>query len=147
MLKQDRAHSLPAPPGGPLFNLSPYPRMKLPLVVLTSLAGALVLSAAPAAITSNAAPYPKDAKSSVESFDPAFATLVAADAVVENLASGFRWSEGPVWDPAQGALLFSDVPENRVYRWKDGAGITILGPAPHRCASDSDRPRLALIIE
>jgi gluconolactonase len=99
--------------------------MKLPLVVLASLAGALAASAAPAPITSNAAPYPKDAKSSVESFDPSFASLVATDAVVENLGSGFRWSEGPVWDPAQGALLFSDVPENRVYRWKDGAGITV----------------------
>lgn len=99
--------------------------MKLPLAVLASFAGAVALSAAPAPITSNAAPYPKDAKSSIESFDPAFASLIAADAVIENLGSGFRWSEGPLWDPAQNALLFSDVPENRVYRWKDGAGITV----------------------
>ena len=99
--------------------------MKLPLVVLASLAGALALSAAPASITSSAAPYPKDAKSSIERLDPAFDALVAVDAAVENLASGFKWSEGPVWDPAQGALLFSDVPENRVYRWKEGAGITV----------------------
>ena len=99
--------------------------MKLPLVVLVSLGSALVLAAAPAPITSTTAPYPKDAKSAVESYDPAFAALVDADAVVENLGSGFRWSEGPLWDPAQGALLFSDVPENRVYRWKDGAGITV----------------------
>src|SRR3954471_23678209 len=99
--------------------------MKLPLVTLASLAGALALSAAPAPITSTSAPYPKDAKSSIESFDPSFAALIAADAVIENLGSGFRWSEGPVWDPKQGALLFSDVPENRVYRWKDGAGITV----------------------
>ncbi len=99
--------------------------MKLPLVVLASFAGALALSAAPAPITSDAAPYPKDAKSSIERLDPAFDALVAADAAVEHLAAGFKWSEGPVWDPAQGALFFSDVPENRVYRWKDGAGITV----------------------
>ena len=99
--------------------------MKLPLVVLASFAGALVLSAAPAPLTSSAAPYPKDAKSSIERLDPAFDALVGVDAVVENLGSGFRWSEGPVWDPAQNALLFSDVPENRVYRWKDGAGISV----------------------
>src|SRR5688572_21581291 len=103
----------------------PHPRMKHPFVALASLGGALALSAAPAPITSTTAPYPKDGKSAVESYDPAFAALIAADAVVENLGSGFRWSEGPIWDPAQGALLFSDVPENRVYRWKDGAGITV----------------------
>ena len=99
--------------------------MKLPLIALASLGGALALSAAPAAITSSSAPYPKDDKSVIERYDPAFDALVTADAVVEKLGSGFRWSEGPVWDPAQGALLFSDVPENRVYRWKDGAGVTV----------------------
>ena len=99
--------------------------MKTPLVVLSFLATAGLLAAAPAPITSNPAPYPKDAKSSVERLDPALDAVLAADAVVENLGSGFRWSEGPVWDPAQGALLFSDVPENRVYRWKDGAGLTV----------------------
>jgi gluconolactonase len=99
--------------------------MKLPLVVLASLGGALALSAAPAPITSTSSPYPKDDKSVIERYDPAFDALVATDAVVEKLGSGFRWSEGPVWDPAQDALLFSDVPENRVYRWKDGSGITV----------------------
>jgi len=99
--------------------------MKSLLAVLSTLGGALALSAAPAPITSTAAPYPKDAKSVIESYDPAFAALIATDAVAENLGAGFRWSEGPVWDSAQGALLFSDVPENQVYRWKDGAGITV----------------------
>jgi len=84
-----------------------------------------VLIAAPAPITSTQPPYPKDAKSSIERLDPAFDALIAADAVIENLGTGFNWSEGPVWVPAQGALLFSDVPENRVYRWKDGEGISV----------------------
>ncbi len=99
--------------------------MKPPLVVLSSLIATAVLSAAPAPITSTTVPYPKDAKSSIERLDPAMDSLIAADAVVENLGSGFRWSEGPVWEPKQGALLFSDVPENRVYRWKDGEGISV----------------------
>lgn len=99
--------------------------MKLPLVVLSALTTAAMLTAAPAPITSTAAPYPKDAKTTIERLDPAFDALIAADAVVEHLGSGFNWSEGPIWVPAQGALLFSDVPENRVYRWKDGAGISV----------------------
>jgi gluconolactonase len=99
--------------------------MKSLVAVLTSLGGALALFAAPAPIKSASAPYAKDAKSAIESYDPAFAALIDTDAAVEFLGSGFRWSEGPLWDPAQDALLFSDVPENRVYRWKDGAGITV----------------------
>lgn len=99
--------------------------MKLPHAALASLFTAAALVAAPDPITSTSAPYPKDAKTTIERLDPAFDALVATGAVVENLGSGFNWSEGPVWDPAQGALLFSDVPENRVYRWKDGAGITV----------------------
>jgi gluconolactonase len=98
--------------------------MKFPLLALTSLSAAM-LTAAPAPITSTAAPYPKDAKTTIERLDPALDALLDANAVVENLGSGFNWSEGPIWVPAQGALLFSDVPENRVYRWKDGEGISV----------------------
>ncbi|AOS44516.1 Gluconolactonase precursor [Lacunisphaera limnophila] len=100
--------------------------MKLPPVVLASFTtAAVMLTAAPAPITSSAAPYPKDAKATIERLDPALDALLAADVVIEHLASGFNWSEGPIWVPAQGALLFSDVPENRVYRWKDGEGISV----------------------
>lgn len=99
--------------------------MKSPLAVLATVATATMLSAASAPITSTSAPYPKDAKSSIERLDPALDDLIASDAVIENLGSGFNWSEGPIWVPAQGALLFSDVPENRVYRWKDGEGISV----------------------
>ena len=55
----------------------------------------------------------------IERFDPAFDALVAADARMEKLAEGFTWSEGPVW--LNGALIFSDVPENIAYRWTPGS--------------------------
>jgi gluconolactonase len=99
--------------------------MKTPLVALASLAISAMLTAAPAPITSTPAPYPKDAKATIERLDPALDALLDAGAVIEHLGSGFNWSEGPIWVPAQGALLFSDVPENRVYRWKDGEGISV----------------------
>ncbi|MDQ5980905.1 MAG: gluconolactonase [Verrucomicrobiota bacterium] len=98
--------------------------MKLPLLATAALSTAM-LTAAPAPITSTFAPYPKDAKTTLERLDPALDALLAPDAVVENLGSGFNWSEGPIWVPALGALLFSDVPENRVYRWKEGEGISV----------------------
>lgn len=65
--------------------------------------------------------------------------LVPAPGAQEVLAEGFTWSEGPVWRPAEGDLLFSDVPENTVYRWAEGDGLSVfLRPASR--AFDTDRP-------
>jgi gluconolactonase len=54
----------------------------------------------------------------IERLDPAFDKLISADAKIEKLAEGFVWSEGPVWQ--KGALYFSDVPANILYRWQPG---------------------------
>ena len=59
----------------------------------------------------------------IERLDPALDALLAPDARIEVLSSGYKWSEGPVWK--DGALLFSDVPNNVVWRWKEGAGATM----------------------
>jgi len=42
----------------------------------------------------------------------------------EKLASDFQFTEGPIWQ-ADGSLLFSDIPANRIYRWTpdDGAQV------------------------
>src|SRR3954471_8309710 len=54
----------------------------------------------------------------IQRLDPAFDKLVAPDATIEQLAEGFRWSEGPVW--LDGGVVFSDVLANTAYRWKPG---------------------------
>ncbi|MEM1219968.1 MAG: SMP-30/gluconolactonase/LRE family protein [Bacteroidota bacterium] len=43
--------------------------------------------------------------------------------LVEIVGEGFEWSEGPVWVPALNALLFSDVPQNKIYKWTEAKGI------------------------
>jgi gluconolactonase len=66
----------------------------------------------------------------IERLDPRFDELVAPDAVIEKLAEGFEWSEGPVWVPRDGHLLFSDIPNNAVMKWQAGEGISVfLKPA------------------
>lgn len=62
---------------------------------------------------------PPEYVGSIQRLDPALDALLAPDAKLEKLAEGFRWSEGPVW--IDDAVLFSDVPENVVYRWQEGA--------------------------
>jgi gluconolactonase len=72
----------------------------------------------------------RDAAGSIERLDPALDALVPANARVEQLADGFDWSEGPVWRRSGGYLLFSDVPRNTIYRWREGEGLTVfLRPA------------------
>ena len=45
--------------------------------------------------------------------------LIAKDAVVEKLADGYAWTEGPVWDRAKKRLLFSDVPGNHIMAYAE----------------------------
>ncbi|HEY8750711.1 MAG TPA: SMP-30/gluconolactonase/LRE family protein [Tepidisphaeraceae bacterium] len=59
----------------------------------------------------------------IERLDPALDALLAPDATIEILAEGIQWAEGPVW--YQGGLNFSDVPQNVVYRWAEGKGISV----------------------
>jgi gluconolactonase len=61
---------------------------------------------------------------SVERLDPALDAIVPPNAKIEKLAEGFSWAEGPVWR-REGYLVFSDVPRNTIYKWKDGEGLTV----------------------
>jgi gluconolactonase len=62
--------------------------------------------------------------------DPAFETLLRPGATLHRLATGCVWSEGPVWLPADGSVLWSDIPNDRVLRWApDGAVDVFLHPA------------------
>ncbi|MEW6248265.1 MAG: SMP-30/gluconolactonase/LRE family protein [Nitrospirota bacterium] len=58
--------------------------------------------------------------------DPRFDKLVPKHAKLEMIADGFTWLEGPVWNKQGGYLLFSDIPGNAVYKWKDGEGVSLL---------------------
>jgi len=57
--------------------------------------------------------------------DPRFQRFVMGNAPVEQLATGMRWTEGPVWIGDAGCLLFSDIPNNRIMRWIDGLGLSV----------------------
>jgi gluconolactonase len=46
--------------------------------------------------------------------------IVPAGAQLEEMAGGYTWLEGPVWD--EGSLFFSDVPANTIVRWTPGRG-------------------------
>ncbi len=57
--------------------------------------------------------------------DPRLDAILPPSAKLEVLGTGYIWSEGPVWMKEGGYLLFSDIPNNSVMRWKQGEGVTL----------------------
>ena len=57
---------------------------------------------------------------SINIIDAEAKTLLDDNSSIEVLDSGFVWTEGPLWVEADSALLFSDVPANTIYKWKEG---------------------------
>ena len=76
-------------------------------------------------ITALPAQEKKETIGSVERISPEMDLYVPKGSEVEILARGFGWSEGPVWVDELNALLFSDVPNNKAYRWDDKNGLSV----------------------
>jgi gluconolactonase len=65
---------------------------------------------------------------SIEQLDPRLDAIIPLNVTLERVAEGIEWAEGPVWDGQEGALLFSDIPRNGVYRWKQGSPVSLAIP-------------------
>jgi gluconolactonase len=61
----------------------------------------------------------------IERLDPAFDKLIAKGATLEKLSGGYAWTEGPVWVKKGGYLLFSDIPNNSIFKYKDGEKVSL----------------------
>lgn len=60
-----------------------------------------------------------------EVVDPRGAELIPGNSFLERLGAGLRWGEGPVYFADLDCVLFSDIPNNRMMRWSDGAGLSV----------------------
>jgi gluconolactonase len=73
-------------------------------------------------------------------YDECMNELIALDAEIEVLASGFAWSEGPLWIEDGDYLLFSDIPRNAVMKWQEGTGISLfMKPSGYTGVADYGR--------
>ena len=73
------------------------------------------------------APY---AQGKLVRLDPRFDKLIAPGTTIEKLSEGHKWTEGPVWNKKDGFLLYSDIPNNAIYKWQMGKGDALfLQPA------------------
>ncbi len=83
---------------------------------------------------------------SVEVLDEAFLSLRLYSASVEQLYTGARWAEGPVWFGDGRYLLFSDIPNNRILRWDDASGATSVFRSPADNANGHTRDRQGRLV-
>jgi len=57
--------------------------------------------------------------------DPALDAILTPGTMIERLAAGFQFTEGPVWDREDGYLLFSDPNNNLIYRWSPDGEVSV----------------------
>lgn len=114
-----------------------HPRPVSILLALT--ASVSVFAGCRSTLPSNIKVHQGESFGSIEVLDARLNSLIAPGTPIEKLASGFDWSEGPVWiRPGRapvnhgppswrqgGYLLFSDVPSNTVYRWSAREGVSV----------------------
>ncbi|MDA1055902.1 MAG: SMP-30/gluconolactonase/LRE family protein [Planctomycetota bacterium] len=52
-------------------------------------------------------------------------SLVSEGAKVNKLAGDMKFTEGPVWLPADKKLVFSDIPNSKWMQWTDSGGVSL----------------------
>jgi gluconolactonase len=61
---------------------------------------------------------------SVEIRDPRLRTVVGSEVAFEKIATGFLFTEGPLWHAREQYLLFSDMPGDHLRKWRAKEGVT-----------------------
>ena len=88
--------------------------------------------------------YPDPA---VQILDPSFAKYRIYSSTVEQVATGMRWAEGPVYFPEDGGyVLVSDIPNNRIMKYSEKTGSFTVFRQPANYANGNTRDRQGHLI-
>jgi gluconolactonase len=82
----------------------------------------------------------------IQVLDPRFERLVLPMAAVERIATGCRFTEGPVWFGDLRQLVFSDIPNDRLMRWDEETGTTAVLRRPAGRPDGNTRDRQGRLI-
>ena len=110
----------------------------LPLLLLIATAASCALMMDHESVAAGSNPFPADAVGvenstplKVDRLDASSDRIIPADARLERVATGYTWTEGPVW--AKNSLFFADIPGNSILKWNAGAGAsTFLKPSGYK---------------
>ncbi len=83
---------------------------------------------------------------SIIALDPSFDAYHLKLSAVERLATGCRWSEGPVWFGDGRYLIWSDIPNNRMLKWEEETGAVTVFRKPSNFGNGNTRDRQGRLI-
>jgi gluconolactonase len=106
-------------------------------------AGALALAPQAVAQFQPSGRYPDPL---VRVIDPSFGRYRLGLARVEQIASGMRWTEGPIYFGDGRYLLWSDIPNNRIMRWDEDSGSVTAFRKPANFANGNTRDRQGRLL-
>jgi gluconolactonase len=114
--------------------------------VLTAAGAAAAMVATPRQLLAGWEPNERYPDPAVQILDPSFAKYRIAQASVERLAVGMRWSEGPVWFGDGRYLLWSDIPNNRIMKWDEETGAVSVYRKPSNHSNGNTRDRQGRLV-
>src|SRR5579871_5947785 len=82
-----------------------------------------VLGAAGAAVAGDSADSIVTTPLKLDRLNASIDRIVPADSKIERIATGFTWTEGPVW--VRDKLYFAEIPSNSIRTWTPGKGVAI----------------------
>lgn len=91
-------------------------------------------------------PSPRYPDPRIEVLDERFLKLRLFSASVEQLFTGLRWAEGPVWFGDGRCLLVSDIPNDRILRWDEASGAVSTFRQPSNNANGNFRDRQGRLL-
>ena len=81
-----------------------------------------------------------------EALRPEFDDLIDPDAPVDQIGTGFIFTEGPIWHPLDHFLLFSDMPGDVRRRWDPEHGVAEVKRPANKCNGMTYDADLNLIV-
>lgn len=108
--------------------------------------GLVALGGAASAQSFDFKPNQRYPDASVQILDPSFAKYRLYSSTVEQLGTGMRWAEGPVYFPAGRYLLVSDIPNNRIMRYDEVTGSFSLFRSPSNQSNGMARDRQGRLL-
>ena len=112
----------------------------------SALVGASAISLKASAQSFTYQPHQRYPDPAIEILDPSFAKYRLYSSTIEQIASGMRWTEGPVYFPDGRYLLFSDIPNNRMMKYSEADGKLSVFRSPSNFSNGNTRDRQGRLL-